>query len=57
MLMVVQEPHFNNLCSTARDSKLFSLNGQKVNILGFVGLSVSDAPLCIYSTKASTDNT
>lgn len=49
-----KEPHFDNHC---KGQKMFSVKDQKVCIIGFVGHAVSDALLCICSTKAAIDNT
>ena len=39
--------------------KLFSVKGQRVDTLGFVGriTSVITAQLCLYSVRTATDNT
>ena len=45
--------------SSVGASKVFSVKGQKVNILGFVGhmFPVATTQLCSYSVKATIDNT
>ena len=49
---------FISLLTLSEDSTFFSIKGQVVSILGFVGymVSVANIQLCLCSPKVATDN-